>query len=86
MLFEGVLLARRDMGFLVQSYLAAFILHFYLVFSSVLSPGSITGGSIQGLWKALLIFKVVQVVRFATRVIRQPSSVDNSEAIKDATL
>jgi Na+-driven multidrug efflux pump len=60
MFLEGVVLAKRDLRFLVGLYLASLIVHFGFVFSPLCT-------SFQGLWRALVFFQGIRLVQFATR-------------------
>jgi len=64
MLLEGTILAKRDLIFLVGSYILSIMLHFSFVFSPVSS-------TFAGLWRALFGFQLIRVVQFAIRVWQQ---------------
>ncbi|KAL3907640.1 MAG: hypothetical protein SGILL_008790 [Bacillariaceae sp.] len=61
MLFEGTVLAKRDLVFMVGMYVLTGLLHFGHVFSPVSS-------SFMGLWRALFVFQGIRLVQFAARV------------------
>ena len=58
---EGTVLAKRDLVFLVGTYLMTSILHFGFIFS----PASST---FMGLWRALFGFQFIRLLQFAIRV------------------
>lgn len=60
MFLEGVVLAKRDLRFLVGLYLSTLVVHFGFVFSPFCT-------SFQGLWKALFFFQSTRLVQFAIR-------------------
>ena len=60
MLFEGAIIATKDLGYLVGTYVYTMILLMgLLAFSST---------TFQGVWRALFIFQVIRLVQFAHRV------------------
>jgi Na+-driven multidrug efflux pump len=61
MLLEGTVLAKRDLVFMVATYVITSLLHFAFVFSPVSS-------SFVGLWRALFGFQLIRLVQFALRV------------------
>ena len=61
MLLEGTVLAKRDLVFMVATYVITSLLHFGFVFSPVSS-------SFVGLWRALFGFQLIRLVQFALRV------------------
>jgi Na+-driven multidrug efflux pump len=63
MLFEGVLLASRDLLFLMATYLITMILHFGIVFS----PFTTT---FDGVWRALFVFQLLRLTPFGFCVWR----------------
>jgi Na+-driven multidrug efflux pump len=60
MFLEGVMLAKRDLKFLVGLYLATLMVHFGFVFSPLCT-------SFQGLWRALVLLQGIRLIQFATR-------------------
>eukprot|EP00537_Pseudo-nitzschia_pungens_P002015 CAMPEP_0172357142 /NCGR_PEP_ID=MMETSP1060-20121228/1525_1 /TAXON_ID=37318 /ORGANISM="Pseudo-nitzschia pungens, Strain cf. cingulata" /LENGTH=688 /DNA_ID=CAMNT_0013077659 /DNA_START=308 /DNA_END=2374 /DNA_ORIENTATION=+ len=61
LLFEGTVLANRDLVFLVGTYTTTVLLHLSFVFSPVSS-------TFWGLWRALFGFQVIRLVQFAARI------------------
>lgn len=61
MLLEGTVLAKRDLVFMVTTYVITSLLHFGFVFSPV-------SASFVGLWRALFGFQFIRLVQFALRV------------------
>jgi Na+-driven multidrug efflux pump len=64
MLMEGLVLAKRDLKFLVALYFSTSIAHLGFVFSK-------WGASFGGLWQALLCFQSLRFGQFAIRAIQQ---------------
>lgn len=64
MLLEGTVLAKRDLIFMVVSYMVTNLLHFGFVFSPVSS-------TFAGLWRALFGFQLIRLLQFAARVWQQ---------------
>jgi Na+-driven multidrug efflux pump len=61
MLLEGVLLAKRDLIFLVGMYISSMALHFSFVFSPISS-------SFEGLWRAFFVFQAIRLTHFGARI------------------
>lgn len=61
MFLEGVLLAKRDLGWLMAMYLFTMVLHFGNLFFGV-------GASFEGLWRVLYNFQLLRLGQFAVRV------------------
>lgn len=80
MLFEGAIIATKDLGYLVGTYVYTMVLLMgLLAFSSA---------TFQGVWRALFIFQVIRLVQFAHRVRVKmviPSKEQNHIATTDAT-
>ena len=83
MLLEGTVLAKRDLLFMVRSYICTNLLHFGFVFSPVAS-------TFAGLWRALFVFQNIRLIQFALRVWQRSrptnkgdsfASIDNPDAI-----
>ena len=60
-MFEGTLLAKRDLVYMGGAYLVTTLLHFGVVFS----PYSST---FMGLWRTLLTFQSMRFAQFTIRV------------------
>jgi Na+-driven multidrug efflux pump len=60
MVFEGIVLAKRDLVFLIVTYALTMALHFGFVFSPVTT-------TFNGLWRALAVFQGVRLVQFGAR-------------------
>jgi Na+-driven multidrug efflux pump len=81
MLFEGTVLAKRDLVFMVGMYILTGILHFGHVFSPVAS-------SFMGLWRALFVFQFIRLLQFAVRVwdvSRKEKASDKAVVVTGAT-
>mmetsp|Transcript_17356 Transcript_17356/g.40080 ORF Transcript_17356/g.40080 Transcript_17356/m.40080 type:complete len:669 (-) Transcript_17356:254-2260(-) len=72
-LLEGTVLAKRDLLFMVKSYLCTSLLHFGFVFSPVAS-------TFAGLWRALFVFQNVRLTQFALRVWQRSRAVDKGDS------
>lgn len=60
LVFEGIVLAKRDLVFLIVTYALTMVLHFGFVFSPVTT-------TFNGLWRALTVFQGVRLVQFGAR-------------------
>ena len=79
MLFEGTVLAKRDLTFMVATYAFVGALHFGFVFSPYTN-------TFQELWRALFIFQITRLIQFGGRVWKERNSdgalVDPAEVTK----
>jgi Na+-driven multidrug efflux pump len=60
MVFEGIVLAKRDLVFLIVTYALTMALHFGFVFSPLTT-------TFNGLWRALAVFQGIRFVQFGAR-------------------
>lgn len=66
MLLEGVVLAKRDLRFLVGLYLTTLLIHFLFCFSPL-------SATFRGLWRSLLFFQSIRFIQFAVRTWQKSS-------------
>jgi Na+-driven multidrug efflux pump len=67
MVFEGIVLAKRDLVFLIVTYALTMALHFGFVFSPMTT-------TFNGLWRALAVFQSVRLAQFGARTWKMSRS------------
>ena len=72
MFLEGLILAKRDLLFMVGMYIVTTSLHFAFVFSPI-------SNSFSGLWRALFVFQGLRLIQPVARILNQPKESSKEE-------
>jgi Na+-driven multidrug efflux pump len=71
MVCEGAVIASRDFGNLVKTYVVTLALHFGIL--------RFCSGSFSAVWRTFFLFQLTRLVNFGFRVIREQRSIQKQE-------